>query len=77
MRTRYFYSKSSDIIPIWRHKNGQMEYPQSSLNDRGWQRSNRRLDGSQKHDSTITDSGWRQITRDEARKRCPQAFRKA
>lgn len=72
MRTQYFYEDNPSItIPCWRHKNGHMEY--WCRTDKRWVNSCRTLDG--RCSDNLPNPRWRKISRDEARKRAPGAFK--
>lgn len=72
MRTKYFEDITSFSISYWRLKNGKMEYFNKS--EGVWYPSARKITGNC-HDGPGHNSNWRQITRDEARKKDPRAFR--
>jgi hypothetical protein len=66
-RTKYFTTDVTDTIKIWRYKDGEMRYFDDST--LCWHPSLCVCDG------TNNGQGWHQITRDEARKLEPEAFR--
>lgn len=69
MRTKYFIEYNSSPIRFWRFKNGEMTYYHMDF-----QGSCRNVNGGTR-DGEKSTNGWKQITRDEARKLETKAFR--
>lgn len=65
-KTMYFTTNYENGIRVWRYKNGKMEF--YSPNATGWHPSACEI-------GVNNGEGWRQISRDEARKLDGKAFR--